>query len=66
MSFDFIRKYYGVPAKRGGRIRTWTGEEGTISSTHNATLKVKMDEDQRISYFHPAWGIYYYDGAMQT
>ena len=61
MSMDYIRKAYGVPAKRGGRIR-YTGKDnpelGTIvwASTH---LHVRMDSTKMILIFHPTWQIEY-------
>lgn len=32
MSFDYIRRYYGVPAKRGGRV-AWDTSKGTREGT---------------------------------
>ena len=64
MSMDKIRRYYGVPAKRGARVR-YTGEGadkpefGTITGTNGAHLRIRLD-GQKISYlFHPTWQIEY-------
>lgn len=64
-SFDYIRRYYGVPTKRGGRVRIWTGEEGTIIWTHNAYLKIRLDGGHT-GHYHPRYGIFYFDGGVQT
>lgn len=65
MSFDAIRKYYGVPAKRGGRVRIWTGEEGTIIWTYQSNLRVRLDSGH-VGHFHPQFGILYLDYGVQT
>ena len=62
MSMQYIRKYYGVPAKRGGRI-VYTGgylpREGTIVGSIGAHLKLRLDGDNKASAFHPTWEIEY-------
>lgn len=63
--FSYIRRYYGVPAKRGGRVRIWTGEEGTIIWTYMHNLRVRLDSGH-VGVFHPSYGLYYYDGGVQT
>lgn len=56
MSMQWIRLNYGVPAKRGGRIRFF-GAEGTIASaTHH--LRVRMDDGRRV-LLHPTWEVEY-------
>lgn len=64
--FDRIRHYYGVPAKRGGRVRIWTGEEGKIVAIQRARLTVRMDDDQRLSYLHPTYGVTYLTEGVVT
>lgn len=58
MSMKYVRKYYGVPAKRGGRVAVLdlagkeTGTEGTIlSATHN--LRVRIDGRRNPVRYHP-------------
>ena len=55
MSFDYIRRYYGVPAKRGGRVALDTNKgtrEGVIT---NAThyLHVRFDDVKHSVPIHP-------------
>jgi hypothetical protein len=54
-----------VPAKRGGRVRIWTGEEGTIIWTYQSNLKIRLDDGTPM-VIHPAFGLLYYDGMVQT
>jgi hypothetical protein len=56
VSMEWIRRNYGVPAKRGGRVRFF-GDEGTIASaTHY--LRVRMDDGRRV-LLHPTWRVEY-------
>lgn len=55
---DYIRLRYGVPAKRGGRIR-YAKEEGTITGSDGGYLLVKIDGEKRSKRFHPTWNIEY-------
>ena len=67
MSMEYIRKTYGVPAKRGGRIRftdthkvVWNC---TIKSARGAYLMVLVD-DRVPGYrgrkkLHPTWHVEY-------
>lgn len=57
---DYVRKMYGVPAKRGGRIcyhGAHGDEYGTILSAGD-NLRVRMDDSRKL-YFHPEWHIEY-------
>ena len=64
MSLDYIRKTYGVPAKKGGRIRC-TGlavpMEGTIRGAENGRLLVRFDwcPTGRLATLHPTWEVTY-------
>jgi hypothetical protein len=64
--FDYVRRYYGVPAKRLGRVRIWTGEDGTITSAYQHNLRIRLDGQEHVGVYHPAYGLYYYDGGVQT
>lgn len=68
MSMEYIRKTYGVPAKRGGRL-IYTDSDGvkfhcTIkSATNSGHLKVLVD-DRVPGYrgrmkLHPTWNVEY-------
>ncbi len=41
---DYIRRFYGVPAKRGRRVR-FKGVPGTITGSCNARLRIRLDGD---------------------
>lgn len=64
MSMDKIRRYYGVPAKRGARVR-YTGEGpdkpeyGTITSAHGSHLRIRLDGHKLSYIFHPTWELEY-------
>jgi len=66
MSMEYIRKLYGVPAKRGARVR-YTGNpdgkpvDGTItgSARGNAHLCVRLDGNAESYHFHPTWKLEY-------
>ncbi|GGA99908.1 hypothetical protein GCM10011491_30220 [Brucella endophytica] len=63
MSMEWVRKYYGVPAKRGGRIEYTGGKTpkyGTILSASNY-LNIQLDGNKHPSRFHPTWEIRYLD-----
>jgi len=57
----YIRDWYGVPAKRGGRIRYGKAlpAEGTILSGKNARLRVRLDDSKRTVLLHPCWEVTY-------
>lgn len=55
MSFDYIRRYYNVPAKRGGRVAWDTSKgtrEGTITSATNYVY-VRFDDCKFPVPLHP-------------
>jgi len=65
MSMEYVRNYYGVPAKRGGRIK-YTPDIGNpvyatiLSATHY--LFVRFDNtNTRSGPLHPTWQIEYLD-----
>ena len=62
MSMAYIRKTYGVPAKRGGRVRYTGGpvpEFGTIVRSNGAYLNIRMDGAIESYPFHPTWELEY-------
>jgi len=67
MSFEYIRKTYKVPAKRGGRVEyTGEGKEpelGTITSANGAHLNIRLDGKKHTMPFHPTWKLRYLDGG---
>lgn len=67
MSIDYVRRYYGVPARNGGRVRyTGEGEDrpefGTIMSASGAHLNIRLDGQKHALPFHPTWRLEYLDG----
>lgn len=69
MSLEYIRTYYRVPAKRGGRVE-YTGNKGqdrrgTITGARGARLLIRFDDDKRTYVFHPTWEIRYLQGDSQ-
>jgi hypothetical protein len=66
MSLSYIAKAYGVPAKRGQRVR-YTGDkgpkaqprEGTITAAEGAHLRIRMDGDSFSQPYHPTWELEY-------
>jgi hypothetical protein len=55
----WIRKYYKVPAKRGGKVRFCKTKIGTIKSARNGYLRVVFDGYKNIVSLHPTWNIEY-------
>lgn len=66
MSLEYIRKTYGVPAKRGGRILFDHGDgggkcKGTITGSYGQYLRVRLDHSDRPTplKLHPIWNVEY-------
>lgn len=62
MSMSYIRRAYGVPAKRGARVE-YTGKisptTGTVTGSKGAHLRIRMDGDQHTGIYHPTWELRY-------
>ena len=62
MSMEWVRKNYGVPAKRGGRVE-YTGrgkrELGTIRWARGSYLMIQIDGVKHARPFHPTWELRY-------
>jgi len=63
MSMDYIRRYYGVPAKRGGRI-AYTGSKncvvtGRITGSDGQYLLIRLDGEKKSFRYHPTWELTY-------
>lgn len=62
MSFDYIRKTYGVPVKRGARVE-YSGVSpsvvGTIISASGAHVNILLDGAKHAMPFHPTWELRY-------
>lgn len=57
-SADYIRTYYNVPAKRGGRV-TFDGQPGRITGFTDQYLRVRLDGTKRSVLVHPTWRMHY-------
>lgn len=60
MTLQYIRKAYGVPAKRFARIR-FQGQPGSIVGSRYQYLEVKLDDEKRVRVIHPTWEVEYLD-----
>jgi hypothetical protein len=62
VSMKWVRDNYGVPAKRGGRVR-YTGDGkpryGTITASRHGSLRIRLDGDKHPMPFHPTWELEY-------
>ncbi len=69
MTMEWIRSNYGVPARRGGRVkyspldgsREATGRFGTITATRGPHLLIRLDGETRSRPYHPTWQLDYLD-----
>ncbi|WP_430252432.1 hypothetical protein [Neorhizobium sp. DAR64860/K0K1] len=66
MSMEWIRKRYGVPAKRSGRVEYTGGktpEFGTILAAREGRLRIRLDvmEYTHPLPFHPTYELRYLD-----
>jgi hypothetical protein len=54
VNFDYIRKYYGVPAERGRQV-TCYGERGVITGAdgHYITVVIDGDKSEEERRYHP-------------
>lgn len=66
MSMEYIRKTYGVPAKRGARIKfkaVGGGSTGTIVGSRGGHIRVRFDGRTTILSLHPTWEVEYLGGG---
>ena len=60
----YIRRHYGVPARRGGRVRYTGGPDGlarlgTIRCSKGQYLSILLDGDKIPGKYHPTWKLEY-------
>lgn len=55
---EYVRRYYGVPAKRGMRVIA-DGKPGVITSFRDARINVRLDGEKRPAPWHPTWHMVY-------
>jgi len=65
MSMEYVRSYYGVPAKRGRQVRLGlgfgkrlAGKGGVITGSRGQYLRVRLDDGERV-LLHPTWEVTY-------
>lgn len=68
MSMALVRRLYSVPAKRGGRVE-YTGdgqpEQGVITGSDGAHLRIRLDGHKHSHTFHPRWQLRYLEAAKK-
>lgn len=58
MSLDYIRRQYGVPAKKGQRVIA-LGHPGVITGSLDAYIRVRLDGQSKSRVYHPTWRVEY-------
>ena len=60
MSMDYIRRVYGVSARRGARITfAYLPKHGTVVAARGACLRVRFDGERAVRTLHPTWMVAY-------
>lgn len=59
-SLDYVRRVYGVPARRGMRVVA-DGKPGVITCGDGQYLRVRLDGEKRSGRWHPTWHMEYID-----
>lgn len=59
LSLDYVRRYYGVPARRGMRV-TCDGKPGTLTTGDGAHIRVRLDGEKHSGNYHPTWRVTYH------
>lgn len=61
-AMEWVRKAYGVPANKGGRVE-YTGrgkpEHGTITRASGGYLCIRLDGAKHSLPYHPTWKLRY-------
>lgn len=55
-NYEYFRRQYGVPARRGARVR-FNGRIGKVVGTRGPYLLLKFDDEKRTKIFHPTWDV---------
>lgn len=55
---DYVRRYYEVPAVKGGRI-LFDGKPATITGFDGAHLLARLDDEPEPVRLHPRWKVEY-------
>jgi len=69
MSLDYIRKAYGVPAVRGGRIKfqpcSGIAKEGFVVAAQGKYIRVRFSDMRRTVLLHPTWNVEYLESEIK-
>ncbi len=57
--FEYIRKTYSVPAKKGGRVLYLGRWEGTITGARDGRVLIRLDDSTPSCPYHPTWELEY-------
>lgn len=60
-SLEYVKDNYGVPVKRGMRVRAEDGRAGIVTCGDGAYVRVRLDGDKRSGRYHPL-SLDYLDG----
>jgi hypothetical protein len=55
---NYIRNYYKVPAKRGGKVK-YEGKTGIIIGSRLAYLRIRLEGEKEIKSYHPTYNLEY-------
>jgi len=61
-SLEYVRNYYKVPAKKGGRVVAY-GKPGVITGGQGQYVLIKLDTLKHANPYHPTDGIVYEDST---
>lgn len=50
--FDYIRDYYGVPARKGAQV-IYRGRKGKVTGASNQYVMIKLDGEKFSKPYHP-------------
>ena len=57
--FWYIRYRYGIIIRRFGRVRTVSGDYGTITCAQDGYVRVRLDGERRSGRYHPKELVYF-------
>lgn len=60
-SLDYVKNKYGVPVKRGQRVKDEAGRSGVVTCGDGAHVRVRLDGEKHSGSYHPL-GLDYGDG----
>lgn len=64
-SIAYLRSAYGIPAKKGMRVKlkkayfNIPSDGGVITGAKHAYLRIRIDGEKHSRFFHPTYGVIY-------